>query len=397
MEKDADYWLAELKTDLEIKLGAKIDWTADRAITDLFLTFAKYGEKFVQASEAATGFNLPDLTGDRLTDIAQEIGITNFSGARSSCSFSFTSASLSTVRIPKGAILRVGTGDSTTYWVTDSEIFITPGDVVEKTLYSRDIGAFSISAGNTTAFVSRVSGITPAVVATSALGYDTMDDDGIKSAIENKKTLSLAGNQESIAAYIMEYARIPYAKIYCNPNYNAISIGPYSLPAGNMMIVAYPNSVSTEQMSIIGNIVKALITPGTKVFLPADDTEGAVVRSVDQYNTVFDVGVIYAVKATLDIIVTITKRELKSTGVYYTVAELRGPITTVLENFVRQLILENPLGVTTTNLRLAGECVRVKGCSKVTLTVSVNGGSFTTNDLSLDIIEYPELSSVTVN
>jgi len=72
-----------------------------------------------------------------------------------------------------------------------------------------------------------------------------------------------------------------------------------------------------------------------------------------------------------------------------TVEELRPAIKASITNLMNRLLSTNPLAVTVSNQQFITACVSLQGCVKVNVTVSVNGGSFTSNDLSFAELEYP--------
>ncbi len=387
--KDADYYLTRFKTLAESTFKTTIDLNADKVFTDIFGLFAVALEELMDHAVAATTRRTSDLTGDALIAESEEIGIENIQGTRSTGNFSVTNNGSQKVTLKSGAVIRVNSAENASYWIIGQDVLIQSSQTVFLVLYSKEPGSYLITTGMTAAFQSPVSGLTVTVTSSSTLGLDALNDDAIKQEIKNKQTMSMFGNDYFVASQIKKYTGLSYVKVITNPNYGPKTVGTHTLPGGHMMVIIHPASISDAQLSITGVCLLRHVTPGTSIYLPSSSDDGATAYTYDIYNNKLTYGVVFSQPATLDFTIVILTRSAKNTGALYTVEELKAPIKASITNLMNKLVSINPLAVTVSNQQFITACVSLPGCVKVSVTVSVNGGSYVATDLSFADLEYP--------
>lgn len=393
-QKDADYFLEKARQLAQSKFNTTIDLNADKVFSDLFSVVAILLEELMDIAKASTTRRLEDLTGDVLVAEAAEVGIEKINGEKSTASFNFINSGSNKVTIKANTVIRVNSGENASYWKVLSDFLVQAGQTVKVTLYSREAGAFYITTSMTAAFMSPIAGMAVTVADSSIAGRAPLDDDSLREEIKKKGIVASFGNDYFVESVIRNMTGIPYVKLYTNPNYDSTLVGSHTLPGGNVMIIIYPNSISDEQLALVGSILLQYLTPGTTVYLPSTSDEGASTSIVDPYNKKLTYGVIFAEAATLDIQITIVSRGRKNTGILYSVEELKPPIKSSLSSMINNMMNDNPLGISITNQQFIAACINVPGCTKVTVTVSVNGGSYSSSDLTFDALEYPVLRNI---
>lgn len=387
--RDADYYLRRAKTLAEAAFNVTIDLNADKFFTDLFGVFAVGLEELMDQAIAATTRRTSDLTGDALIAEAEEIGITNIQGTRSTCNFLVANNSSQKITLKSGAVVRVNSAETASYWTIGQDTLIQSGQTVSLTLYSKEPGSFLITTGMPATLQSPVSGIAIAIGSSSTLGLDPLNDDAIKEEMKKKENLARFGNDYFVSTEIKKLTGLFYVKVITNPNYDSKTIGTHSLPGGNMMVIIHPGTISDNQLSLVGACLVLYVTPGTTIYVPASSDDGAAAYTYDPYGNKLTYGVVFSEPATLDFNIVIVTRGAKNSGALYTVEELRPAIKASITNLMNRLLSTNPLAVTVSNQQFITACVSLQGCVKVNVTVSVNGGSFTSNDLSFAELEYP--------
>lgn len=393
--KTADQFLADFRSALLLELGIAegFDWTADRAISSIFVAFSRVLEPLSSAIAAAGELSYRKATGSKLLEFAEYAHVPIDYGEKSKCLVRLTNSKSVAQVARAGVRVRSGEAPDVVYWKILEDVVIPASSYVDTYVASEDVGAFYVSIGAINKLID-ASGYTVSNTATPLLGYSADTEDSIRAKIGQNELFAGLGNPAAIQAMIQAAPGVLGARVLSNSSLDPKTYSTITVPGGHFAIAVYPPVLTTLELDNIVEIIYGMMPPATGIAVPADSTEGALYTEYGSDKGKMDIGVLWAVKRTIKIEVTVTKFDAKPSGQMYKLDELKLPIETAIGAYIASLNKGNPLGNDIILQRVLSRCVSIDGCASCTIRASVNGGSYSASDVVVSDLEYVELSEV---
>jgi hypothetical protein len=384
----ADAFSERIKARLLIKLGidpSSFDWTADRAISDVIASICPELELLSEQIAQSAELDPYKQTGSKLLSVCRFKNYTPYEGTKSTCAVRLTNSTSVVQLAAKGNRCRSGVAPDVIYWLVMEDVQIPANSYVDVYVESERKGAYYVDVG----------AINQSIDNSRFTVVNTEDD--IRASLLESNMFSVFGNVDALKDLVKRVNGVVYVSISSNENTTSRTVGTIVIPPGSFAVAVYPPNLTEASILEIADIIYSMMPPATGIALPSDSSEGALLTKYGDEVDQMDVGVFWSVRKTVRVRVAIVLFDNKPNGTgAFTAAELSPAVKSAVTQYVSSVNRVNSTGSVIIIQRIEGVCVKIKGCASVVVSCSVNGGSYDTQNVVIDPLEYIELLGVTV-